>query len=176
MASGAVVVQVNQIVPPATAFATFGTRAGASTPAEQVPFWAFDAAADEFLDFYCTLEGYAGGGLTFRLASMAATATTGGALIALAIRRIADDAEDVDVAQDYATTPGYNEVRIPCASASGEFTYDTITFTNGADMDNLAEGEDFILRMRRRGTDNTASTGDDMAGDFQLVSLIGLET
>ena len=172
MASGSVVVHIHQIVPPATAFATFGTRAGASTPAEQVPFWAFDAAADEFLDFYCTLEGYAGGGLTFRLGSMAATATTGGALLALAIRRIADDAEDLDTAHTY----DYNEVRIPCASASGELTYDTITFTNGADMDNLNEGEDFILRMRRRGTDNTASTGDDMAGDFQAFSVIGLET
>ena len=113
-----------------------------------------------------------GGGLTFRLTSLAATATTGGALIALAIRRLADDAEDVDTAQTY----DYNEVRIPAPSASGELTYDTITFTNGADMDNLATGDDFILRMRRRGTDNTATTGDDMAGDLQVLALTGFET
>jgi hypothetical protein len=172
MASGSVVVIVHQIMPPATSFAAFGVRAGASSPAEQVPHWAFDAAADEYLDFYCTLEGYGGNGLTFSIKSMAATATTGGALIALAIRRIADDAEDIDTAQTY----DYNEVRIPCASASGEYSYDTITFTNGADMDNLAEGEDFILRMRRRGSDNTSTTGDDMAGDFQFIDLIGLES
>ena len=172
MASGQVCVLINSIMPPATSGAAFGARAGGSTPAEQVPYYAFDATADEYLDFYCTLTGYAGGGLTFRLTSMAATATTGGALMALAIRRLADDAEDVDVSQTY----DYNEVRIPCASASGELTYDTITFTNGADMDNLATGDDFILRLRRRGTDNTATTGDDMAGDLQLLGLIGLET
>ena len=172
MASGAVVVLINGMMPPATAGASFGVRAGGSTPAEQVPYYAFDAAADEYLDVYCTLINYGGGGLTFRLTSMAATATTGGALIALAIRRLADDAKDVDVSQTY----DYNEVRIPCASASGELTYDTITFTNGANMDNLATGEDFILRMRRRGTDNTASTGDDMAGDLQVIRIIGLET
>ena len=172
MASGAVVVLVHSIMPPATSGAAFTVRVGGSSPAEQVPVYAFDAAADEYLDFYCTLVGYAGGGLTFTLTSMAATATTGGALVALAIRRIQDDAEDVDTAQTY----DYNEVRIPCASASGEYSYDTITFTNGADMDNLANGDDFILRLRRRGSDSTASTGDDMAGDWQVVSVRGLES
>lgn len=172
MASGQPVVLLNAISPPSTSFAAYTVRLGASSPPEQVPCWAFDAAADEYLDFYCTLTGYGGGGLTFTIKSMAATATTGGALIGLAIRRIQDDAEDVDVAQTY----DYNEVRVPVASASGEFTYDTITFTNGADMDNLANGEDFILRMRRRGSDNTATTGDDAAGDFQFVSWSCLES
>ena len=172
MASGSIVCLFHHIMPPATQGARFGTRLGASTPAELVPYYAFDASADEFLDFYCSLHGYGGAGLTFRLTSMAATATTGGALIALAMRRVADDAEDVDVAHTY----DFNEVRIPCASAAGELTYDTITFTHGADMDNVVDGDDFILRMRRRGTDNTAGTGDDMAGDFQAIGLTGLET
>ena len=176
MASGSAVVVIHAIMPPATVGAAFPAaltvRTGGSTPAEQVPVYAFDASQDEYLDFYCSLVGYGGGGLTFSVKSMAATATTGGALIALAIRRMQDDTEDVDTAQTY----DYNEVRIPAATLSGEYTYDTITFTNGVDMDNLANNEDFILRMRRRGSDNTASTGDDMAGDFQLVSLIGTET
>lgn len=172
MASGSVVVLVHSVMPPATSGAAFTARTGGSSPAEQVPCYAFDAAADEYLDFYCTLVGYAGGGLTFTLTSMAATATTGGALVALAIRRIQDDAEDVDTAQTY----DYNEVRIPCASASGEYSYDTITFNSGTDMDSLVNGEDFIVRLRRRGSDNTASTGDDQAGDWQLISLVGRET
>ena len=172
MASGQAVCVVNAIMPPATSGAAFTVRPGGSSPAEQVACYAFDAAADEYLDFYCTLVGYGGGGLTFTIKSMAATAVTGGALIALAIRRIQDDAEDVDTAQTY----DYNEIRIPCASAAGEFSYDTITFTNGVDMDNVLNGEDFVLRMRRRGSDNTATTGDDQAGDFQLVSVVGTET
>lgn len=172
MASGDVVVMINEVMPPSTSFPQFAIRIGASSPAEQVPYWAFDAAADEYLDFYCRLQGYAGGGLTFTLTWMAATATTGGVLWALAIRREADDAEDIDVAQTY----DYNEVRDVAASASGENSYFNITFTDGADMDTLANGEDFILRLRRRGSDNTASTGDDMAGDAQFRALVGKET
>src|SRR5262245_16489436 len=119
-------------MPPLTNFAAFVLRNGASTPVERIPVYAFDAAADEYLDYYCSLRGYGGGGLTFQITSMAATATTGGALVALAIRAIVDDADDLDTT---AHTYDFNEVRIPCASASGEVTYDTITFTNGADMD-----------------------------------------
>lgn len=173
MAVGENVVLINAIHPPSTSFAQFGVRVTASSPPEQVPHWAFDAATDEYLDFYCTLNGYSGGNLAFTIKSMAATATTGGALISLSIRRINDDAVDVDTAFTYTTNAV--EVRIPCASASGEFTYDTITLTSGAQMNSLANNEDFILRMRRRGTDNTATTGDDMSGDFQMVSIIGLE-
>jgi len=173
MASGANVVQIIAIQPPAVTFASFMVRAGASTPAERVPVWAFDASIDEYLDFYCHLLGYGGGGLTFTITSMAASAITGGALVALAIRRVADDVEDVDTT---AQTYDYNEIRIPAPSATGEYTYDTITFTSGSDMDSLANNEAFILRMRRKGSDNTATTGDDMAGDWQLVGLVGTET
>jgi hypothetical protein len=172
VASGDLCVIINAIQPPATAGATFGVRTGASSPAEQVPYYAFDAAADQYLDFYCTLVKYAGGGLTFTLAWMGATATTGGTLWALAIRRVADDAEDIDVAQTY----DYNEVRAVCANVSGEYDYATITFTHGADMDNLANNERFILRLRRRGSDNTAGTGDDMAGAAQFIDLLGVES
>jgi hypothetical protein len=160
------------MMPPATAGATFGVRTGGSSPAEQVPYYAFDAATDQYLDFYCSLVKYAGGGLTFRIRSLADTATTGGALVALAIRRVADDVEDLDTAQTY----DYNEIRIPAPSAAGELTYDTITFTAGADMDTLANEEDFILRMRRRGSDNTASTGDDMAGFWLFLDLFCVES
>jgi hypothetical protein len=159
-------------MPPNTAFAVYGVRTGGSTPPEQVPCYSFDAAADNYLDYYCRLAGYGGGGLTFSLTWMAATATTGGVLWALAIRRIGDDIEDLDTSQTY----DYNEIRDVCASASGELSYCTITFTSGVDMDNLVNNETFILRVRRRGSDNTATTGDDMAGAAQLVDLIGTET
>lgn len=172
MASGELVVLVEQVMPPTASFAAFGTRIGGSTPAEQVPHWAFDAGADEYVDFYCTLLGYGGGGLTFTLTWMAASATTGGVLWAIGIRRRQDDADDLDAAHTY----DYNEVRDACASAAGEESYMTITFTNGADMDSWANTEKAIVRVRRRGSDNTATTGDDMAGDAQLTGLIGKET
>lgn len=175
MASGDIVVQVEQVMPPATLFAVFGVRTGGSTPNEQVPYYGFDAAADWYLDYYCLLYGYGGGGLTFWLDWMAATATTGGVLWALAIRRLQDDTTDVDAAGGLVSGD-YNEVRDVCATASGELSRATITFTNGADMSNLVNNERFILRLRRRGSDNTASTGDDMAGVAQAVGILGIES
>jgi hypothetical protein len=172
VASGDIVVHVLQIMPPLNNFATLTTRTGGSSPTERVPCYAFDASTDEYLDFYCALRGYGGGGLTFGLTSMAASATTGGALVALAIRAFPDETEALTAIQTY----DYNEIRIPAPATISAFTYDTITFTAGADMDNLADGQDFLLRMRRRGSDSTASTGDDMAGDWQLLALIGRET
>ena len=172
MSSGDNVGIIEQIMTPATAAAIFGVRTGASSPAEQVPYYAFDAAADNYLDFYCRLNGYGGGGLTVSLTWMAATAITGGVLWAAAIRRLNDDAVDVDVSKTYT----YTEIRDVCATVSGENSYCTIGLTSGTNMDNLANNEVFILRLRRRGTDNTGSTGDDMAGNAQLTDIIITET
>jgi len=59
-----------------------------------------------------------------------------------------------------------------CASATGEPAYDTIAFTNGAQMDSLAAGESFRLRIYR-----DANNGDDdMAGDAQLLRIEIQET
>jgi hypothetical protein len=172
LASNDVVVVIHEIVPPSTAFAAYGVRTGGSTPAEQVPHWAFDAGTDEFLDFHCRLQGYGGAGLTFTMSYMAATAVTGGALIALGIRRRHSGANAISVAHTYVFT----EVRLVVPAASGQPGYGNIVLTSGANMDNLANGEDFILRMRRLGSNNVATTGDDLVGDFQLIGLVGKET
>lgn len=168
MASGDIVGQVIDVRPPAATFATPDIRAGGSTPAENLPVWDFDAATDEYLDFLCVLNGYDGGGLTVTLASMASSATSGNVIAGVAIRRIADDAEDVDTAHTY----DFNTATIAAASASGEFTYDDITFSHGADMDSLADGEWFILRIFR----DADNASDTMAGDWELAGLVIKET
>jgi hypothetical protein len=168
VASGQVVVQVIEILPPTTLFAAFGTRVGGSTPAENFPIWSFDAATIEYLDLVCVLQGYAGGGLTFTLPWIAASATSGVTRWGAAIRRLVDDAEDIDTAHTY----DYNDVDDTAASATGELSYPTLAFTDGADMDSWAEGELAIVRVRR----NAAHANDSMAGDSQLVGLIGRET
>lgn len=161
MASGNIVGQIGDIVQPTTAFATFDTRTGASTPTENVPLYDFDDSTAEYLDIYCRLESYAGGGLTITLDWSATTATSGDVIWGAAIRRIADDAEDMDVAHTY----DFNDASADtAASASGERSRASITFTNGADMDSLADGETFILRIRR----NAAAGGDTMTGDAEL--------
>lgn len=168
MASGESVLESLEIVPPAASAAQWDVRAGGSTPAENVTVYAFDDSTDENLDLFCRLgPNYGGGGLTLRLPWAAASATTGNVVWNAAIRRIADDAEDVDGAHSY----DFNAVTDAAPSVSGEFTDAVITFTSGADMDSLAAGELFILRIVR----DADNGSDTMTGDAQLkVSAIAL--
>lgn len=156
-------------VPTATAGATHGILAGAATPAEGVPTLAFDAATDESVDFLGILpRAYGGGGLTLTL-HWASTATSGAVVWNAAFRRIADDAEDINTT---AHSYDYNAVTATTASAAGEVDYATITFTNGADMDSLAVGELFVLRINR----DADNGSDDMAGDALLIAIEVRET
>lgn len=160
MASGSLVGIVQSVGYPTTVPATPTQRVGGSTPAEALDLHAFDAAAIEYLDFKCLLFGYAGGGLTVTLPWMSATATTGVTRWGVAIRRFQDDAEDIDAAHTY----DFNDVDDTTASATGELSYPTVTFTDGADMDSWAVGEVAIVRVRR----NASHANDTMAGDAQL--------
>ena len=168
MASGDVVGIILDILPLAANAATPDRRAGGSSPAEQVRVWDFDAASDEYLDFKVVLEGYGGGGLTCTLVWSASTATSGNVVWDLAIRRMQDDAEDIDSSHTYA----FNSVTAGAPSASGEVGYDDITFTDGADMDSWADGELAIVRLRRNGDD----ASDTMADDAELWGLVVKET
>lgn len=168
MAANDSVLVIDQVSPPASLYATADVRVGGSTPAENIPTFDFDADTVEYMDFYCHLEGYSGGGLTLKLRWMASSATTGDVVWAAAIRRIADDAEDVDGSHSY----DYNSATVTTASATGEYDYATITFTDGTDMDSLADGESFVLRIKR----TADSVSDTMAGDAELASIHAIET
>lgn len=168
MASGDPVVKVLQSMPPATSNAVEGVRAGGSTPAENTPIWRFADSGQLYMDFLCQLKGYAGGGITLTLPWMAATATSNAARWGAAFRRIQDDAEDLDTSQTY----DYNYVTDTTASAAGEVSYPTIAFTDGADMDSVADGELFILRITR----TPADAADTLAQEAQLLAVLGAET
>lgn len=168
MASGDPVLQIIRDLPPGANAAPLTKRVGGSTPAEGVLVWAFDAATDEYMDFLCLLSGYDGGGITLKIVYSAASATSGACRWGAAIRRMQDDAEDIDTSQTY----DYNYVNDTTATVSGEVGYATITFTNGADMDFWADGEFAILRIRR----NAADAGDSMTGDAELWAIFGNET
>jgi hypothetical protein len=169
MAGGDAVVQVLAVMPPGSDAATMDVRQGGSTPAENVIVYDFDAAADEYMDYLCKLEGYDGGGLTFTLVWSASSATSGQVRWEIGIRRAQDDAEDIDGSHSYQ----YNGVSDTAPSASGEVSYPTIAFSDGADMDSWAEGELAIVRVHR-----DYDHGDDgMTGDAELWgSPLGLES
>lgn len=166
MASGDVVGQILYAMPPATLSATPDVRPGGSTPAEQFVVWDFDAAADEYMDYMIALNGYSGGGLTAVLPWSASTATGLTCQIGLAIRRVQDDAEDIDTSHTYV----FNTVIDTAPSVSGEIAYPTIAFTAGADMDSWVDGEVAVARVRRY------ATLDTMTGDMELWGIIIKET
>jgi hypothetical protein len=156
-------------VPPATAYATQDTRAGGSTPAEAIPVLDFDAAASEYMDFYGVLpEGYDGGGLTLTIIWMASTATAEEVRWEVGIHRCAENDDDMDSSHTYDT----NGVTDTTNGTCGKLNYCSVAFTNGADMDSLAAGEAFVLRIYR----DHDHADDDMSGDAELVAIVGKET
>ena len=169
MASGDPVVQILKIMPPGSDAALQDVRVGGSTPPESVLVYDFPDDASVYMDFLAKLEGYSGGGLTFTQVWSATTATEGDVRWELAIRRMNDDAEDIDDAHAYA----YNGVTDTAPDVSGEVSYCAIAFTDGADMDNWADGEVAIIRIYR----DHDHEDDDMAGDAELwYPPLGLET
>lgn len=156
-------------VPTATAGAAHAISAGGSTPAEGYPVLAFDSGTDESVDFVGVLpRAYGGGGLTLTLFWESATQTTNEAVWNAAFRRIADDAEDIDTAHTY----DFNAVTATTASVAGEVDYAAITFTDGADMDSLAAGELFCLRITR----DADNGSDTLTGDALLIAAEIRET
>jgi len=152
-------VQILRIMPPATLSSTLDVRPSASSPAEQLVMGDFDDTTIEYTDLLCRMsDTYGGGGLTWDFAWMATSATSGNVQWEAAIRRLEDDGEDFDSSHTYV----FNSVTSTAPGTSGNPKYAAITFTDGADMDNVAAGEFFILRMRR-------NTADTMVGDAELM-------
>lgn len=169
MASGDPVLQIIGLRPP-RATAAYPTQiAGGSSPAENVVVWSFVDAGIRYLDYLVALHGYDGGGLTIRIAHGTQSGTLANNVrIGAAIRRINDDAEDLDTAHTY----DFNDSTFVTASAREEWAYDSITFTDGADMDSLANNEYAILRIRRQ----PADAADTLAGTWHIGALSGTET
>lgn len=148
--------------PPASNFATLDVRNGH-------PVLDFDAATDESAVFTGILpRNYAGGGLTVNIHWAATSATSGSCRWLAEIEAIAS--QDID-------SDGFAAAQSNGGSAngtSGVETITTITFTDGAQMDSLAAGGAFRLRITRD-ADGTSGT-DDMAGDSELICVEIRET
>lgn len=160
---------IDEVCPPATSAAAITMVAGGSTPAENIPSYAFDADTDEYLDYLCHCEGYGGGGLTLTLRWTSASGTSGNVRWGAAIRYMADDTDAFSTSHSY----DFNEITAAAPSAAGEFLYDDITFTDGADMDSLPDGASFIVRVYRNADDGT---NDTMTGDAYLFGIALTET
>lgn len=141
--------QANQ--PPATNFATFDLRNG-------IPVLDFDASTDEDAIFGDVLpRHYAGGGLTVTIHWTATSATTGNVKWNAQVERMNTDLDADSFAAAQTTTTATN-------GTSGIIATTAITFTDGAQMDSVAVGEAFRLKVTRDAND----AGDTMTGDAEL--------
>jgi hypothetical protein len=145
--------------PPAANYATIDTR-------NSIAVLDFDAGTDESAVFGAILpRHYGGGGLSVILHWMATSATTGNVKWNAAIERMNTDLDSDSFAADQTATT-------TTTGTAGIVTTTTITFTNGAQMDSLATGEPFRLRVTRDAND----AGDTMTGDAELLRVEVRET
>lgn len=146
---------------PASAFATLDTRNSHAV-------LDFDAGTDESAVFRGVLPtGYGGGGVNVKLIWAATSATAGNVIWNAAFERINAGALDID-ADSFATA---NTATAAADSVSGETTETTIAFSNGAQMDSLAAGEMFRLKVLR----DADNGSDTMTGDAELLAVVVTE-
>ena len=110
-------------------------------------------------------NAYDGNGLDVEIGWIAESATTGNVVWTAQIERQELDSANFDAdTESFATA---NSVTDAAPAASGNKTDAIISFTNGVDMDSLAAGEGFRIRIAR--DQNNAS--DNMAGDAQILDI-----
>jgi hypothetical protein len=131
--------------------------------------WDFDAAVNELLDFESLLpRNYNGNGLTVALVWSGTTATTGVTRWLVSFERHQADVTDIDT-DGFATAKAVNAT---APATNGARSYDEIAFTDGAEIDGLAVGESFRLRVERDAT----NVADTMVGDAELARIEIRET
>ncbi|MCK5603616.1 hypothetical protein KAR91_17150 [Candidatus Pacearchaeota archaeon] len=121
------------------------------------PVLDFDDTTNESAVFSAVLpRNYAGGGITAYIHYSMSTATTGDVDWDLAFERIGDQQQDVDT-DSFAAVNSVDNTTVP--GTSGLVDIVNITFTDGADMDSVAVGELFRIKLNRDAASDTA-TGD----------------
>jgi hypothetical protein len=147
--------------PPATVFGRYDTR-------NSHPVIDFDATAQWAAIFSGVLpRHYAGGGITVYVHYAATSATTGTIGWDVAFERIGDGSQDLD-ADGFATAQTITAVTVP--GTSGLVDIVNVAISDGANLDSIAVGETFRVRIRRD------VANDDAAGDAELVAVELKET
>jgi hypothetical protein len=162
----------NDNEPPDADYATLDTIlvASADEPDDYIPVLDFDpGATNEHAEFGGFMpRHYGGGGITVTLI-WSSDATSGAVKWNVALKSVTDDADDLDT-KVYAAA---NTVTATTANAAGEADYAAITFTDGADMDSVAVGEYFRMRVTR----DSADAADTLnSNDAELICVEIKET
>ncbi len=149
--------------PPSSNYATLDTR-------NSHLVLDFDASTDEAAVFKGILPShYSGGGITIKLHYAMTSATSGNIIWQTAIERIGDGQQAID-SDGFATANSSSATAVP--ATSGHVDILSIAHTSGAQMDSLAAGEGFRLKVNR-----DADNGSDTAtGDAELFAIEIVET
>jgi hypothetical protein len=142
--------------PPSSNYATFDLR-------NLHPVLDFDDTTNEDAVFTGVLpRNYDGGGLTVYIHYAMTSATSGDIDWDAAFERIGDQQQDLD-SDGFASAQSVDNTTVP--GTSGLVDIVSITFTDGAQIDSIAVGESFRIKVTRDATSDTAT------GDAELVAL-----
>lgn len=123
----------------------------------QEPVLNFDATTQETAVFTLFMPlNYAGGGITVSIKSAMASATSGTLGWLVAIERKLDGTDTI-LSDGFAADQTITATTVP--GTAGIYQTLTVAISNGANMDSVAAGEQFRLRLRRDVANDTA-TGD----------------
>ena len=132
------------------------------------PVLDFDDTANESAVFTGIVpRHYGGGGVIVYLHYAMASAVTLTVDWDAAFERIGDQQLDID-ADGFAAVNSVDNTTVP--GTAGLVDIVTITFTDGADMDSVAVGELFRLKITRD------AASDDATGDAELLAIEVKET
>lgn len=150
--------------PPSASFATLDTR-------NAHPTLDFDGSADEEAVWSGVLpSNYGGSGLDINTFWSFTSATSGSLRVQAGIERM--DASSLDIDAD--SIAAFQSAGGTAPGTSGQLIKVTVAFTSGAQMDSLAAGEMYRLKIRRD-ADGTSGT-DDIATDAELLAVYIEET
>jgi hypothetical protein len=144
--------------PPATNFATFDHRNSHAV-------LDFDDTTNESAVFASVMpRHYDGGGVTVYIHYAMTSATSGDIDWDVAFERIGDQQQDID-SDGFAAANSVDNTTVP--GTSGNVDIVNVTFTDGADMDSVAVGEGYRLKVTRDAASDTG-TGD---GELRFVEI-----
>ena len=147
--------------PTSSNYATLDTRNGH-------PVLDFDTTTGETAFFSAVLpRNYAAGGITVYVHYAATSAVTGTIGWLIAFERIGDGSQDID-ADGFATDQTITAATVP--ATSGNVDIMNVAITDGANIDSIAVGEGFRVRVTRDVANDTA------ADDAELVAVELKET
>jgi hypothetical protein len=121
------------------------------------PCLAYDDTTNEYaIASELMPQHYGGGGVTAYIHYSMASATSGDVDWDVEFERIGDQQLDID-SDSFAAANSVDNTTVP--GTAGNVDVVSVAFTDGADMDSVATGEAFRLRLSRDASSDTA-TGD----------------